>query len=46
MLGHLNVNSLWNKFVSIADVIQRIFDVLLLSEIKIDKRLLPGKQFA
>ena len=44
MLGHLNVNSLWNKFESIADVIQGPFGIFLLSETKIDESF-PDKQF-
>ena len=44
MLCHLNVNSLRDKFESIADVIQGTFDIFLLSETKIDKSF-PNKQF-
>ena len=40
MLGHLNINSLRNKFESIADVIQGTFDIFLLSE------SFPDKQFS
>ena len=43
ILGHLNVNSLRNKFESVADVIQGIFDIFLLSETKIES--FPDKQF-
>ena len=44
ILGHLNINSLRNKFESIADVIQGTFVIFLLSESKIDESL-PDKQF-
>ena len=44
MLGHLNVNSLRNKFESIADIIQGTFDIFLLSETKIDESF-PDKLF-
>ena len=44
MLCHLNVNSLRDKFESIADVIQGTFDIFLLSETKIDESF-PDKQF-
>ena len=43
-LGHLNINSLRNKFESIAGVIQGTFDIFLLSETKIDESF-PDKQF-
>ena len=44
MLGHLNINSLRNKFESIADVIHGTYDLFLLSETKIDENF-PDKQF-
>ena len=44
ILGHLNINSLRNKFESIADVIQGTSDIFLLSETKIDESF-PDKQF-
>ena len=44
ILGHLNSNSLRNKFESIVDVIQGSFDILLLSETKIDESF-PDKDF-
>ena len=44
MLGHVNGNSLRNKFESISDVIQGTFDIFLLSETKIVERF-PDKQF-
>ena len=34
--GHLNVNSIRNKFVSIQELIKRTFDIFLISETKID----------
>ena len=44
ILSHLSINSLRNKLQSIADVIQGIFDIFLLSETKIDESF-PDKQF-
>ena len=44
ILGHLNINSLRNKFESIADVIQGTFDIFILSETKIDESF-HDKQF-
>ena len=44
ILGHLNINSLRNKFESTADVIQGTFDIFLSSETKIDESF-PDKQF-
>ena len=44
ILGHLNINSLRNKFESIADVIQGTFYIFLLSGTKIDESF-PDKQF-
>ena len=43
MPTHLNVNSLRNKFESIANVIQGTFDIFVLSEIEIDESF-PHKQ--
>ena len=37
ILGHLNINSLRNKFELIVGVIQGTFDIFLLSETKIDE---------
>ena len=34
--GHLNVNSICNKFISIQKPIKSTFDIFLISEIKID----------
>ena len=42
--GHLNVNSIRNKFVSIAELIKRTFDIFLISETKIDDSF-PNAQF-
>ena len=42
--GHLNVNSIPNKFVSIQELIKRTFDVFLISETKIDDSF-PNAQF-
>ena len=44
ILGHLNINSLRNKFESIEDVIQGTFDVFLSSETKVGEGF-PDKQF-
>ena len=42
--GHLNVNSIRNKFVSIEEFIKRTFDIFLISETKIDDSF-PNAQF-
>ena len=42
--GHLNVNSIRNKFVSIEKLIKRTFDIFLISETKIDDSF-PNAQF-
>ena len=42
--GHLNVNSICNKFVSIQELIKRTFDMFLISETKIDDSF-PNVQF-
>ena len=42
--GHLNVNSIRNKFVSIQELIKRTFDIFLISETKIDDSF-PNAQF-
>ena len=44
ILGHLNVNSLRNKFKSVVDVIQGTLGSFLLSETKIDESF-SDKQF-
>ena len=38
--GHLNLNSIRNKSVSIQELIKRIFDIFLISETKIDDSFL------
>ena len=38
-LGHLNVNSIRNKFVFIQELIKKTFDIFLISETKIDDSL-------
>ena len=40
LFGHLNVNSIHNKFVSIQELIKRTFDIFLISETKIDDSIL------
>ena len=42
--GHLNVNSIRNKFVTIQELIKRTFDTFLISETKIDDSF-PNVQF-
>ena len=42
--GHLNGNSIRNKFVSIQELIKRTFDIFSISETKIDD-LFPNAQF-
>ena len=42
--GHLNVNSIRNKFVSLEELIKRTFDIFLISETKIDDSF-PNAQF-
>ena len=42
--GHLNVNSIRNKFASIQELIKRTFDIFLISETKIDGSF-PNAQF-
>ena len=44
IFGHLNVNSIRNKFVSIQELIKRTFDIFSVSETKIDD-LFPNAQF-
>ena len=43
-LGHLNVNFIPNKFVSIQELIKRTFDIFLISETKIGNSF-PNAQF-
>ena len=42
--GHLNVNPIRNKFISIQELIKRAFDIFLISETKIDDSF-PNAQF-
>ena len=42
--GHLNVNSIFNKFVSIQELIKGLFNIVLISETKIDDSF-PNAQF-
>ena len=42
--GHLNLNSVCNKFVSIQELIERTFAMFLISETKIDDSF-PNAQF-
>ena len=42
--GHLNINSIRNKFVSIQEHIKSTFDIFLISETKIDDSF-PNTQF-
>ena len=44
ILNHFDVNSLRNKFESVADVIQGTYDIFPLSETKTDESF-PDKQF-
>ena len=44
-LDHLNVNSIRNKFSSIAELVKDNIDVFLISETKIDSNF-PSPQFA
>ena len=41
--GHLNQNSIRKKFVSIEELIKRTFDVILISETKIDDSFLNAQ---
>ena len=44
-LGHLNVNSLRNKFESLNELIKDTFDIFLVSESKLDSSF-PDSQFS
>ena len=35
LFGHLNINSLWNKFKYLEEIIENMFDVFLVSECKL-----------
>ena len=43
IVGHLNINSIRNKFDFLADQIQGNFDILMTSETKLDESFLPGQ---
>ena len=45
IMGHLNINSLRNKFDSIKSIISPNFDVFLVSETKLDESF-PNNQFS
>ena len=45
IIGHLNINSLRNKFESLKSIISPIFDIFLVSETKIDESF-PKTQFS
>ena len=45
IIGHLNINSLRNKFESIKLIISPKFDILLVSETKLDESL-PNNQLS
>ena len=44
IVGHLNINSLWNKFEALQFIINRNLDIILLSEDKPDNSF-PSAQF-
>ena len=44
MLGHLNINSIPNKFTGIMDLVKENLDIFLISETKIDNSF-PDAQF-
>ena len=37
IIGHLNINSIRNKFVALSDIMKNNIDIILISETKIDK---------
>ena len=43
IVGHLNINSIRNKFDFLADQIQGNFDILMTSETKLDESFPPGQ---
>ena len=45
IMGHLNINSLRNKFESIKPIISPNFDIFLVSETKLDESF-PNNQFS
>ena len=45
ILGHLNINSLRNKFETVKNIIEDTFDIFLISETKIDNSF-PNSEFS
>ena len=43
IVGHLNVNSIRNKFDFLAPQVQGIIDILMISETKLDESFRPGQ---
>ena len=44
ILGHLNINSIRNKFITVQDIIKPNLDIFLVSETKLDQTF-PNNQF-
>ena len=44
VIGHININSIWQKFIFLKDIIGRNIDILLTSETKLDSSF-PDGQF-
>ena len=44
IIGHLNINSIRNKFIFLQDIVKSNLDIFLISETKIDSSF-PNKQF-
>ena len=40
--AYLNINSIWNKFDSLADIIKENIDILMISEAKVDNSFPNG----
>ena len=45
IFAHLNINSIWNKSDSLADIIKDNIDILMISETKVDDFFLVGQFF-
>ena len=45
IFAHLNINSIRNKFDSLADIIKDNIDILMISETKVDDSFLDGQFF-
>ena len=45
IFAHLNINSIWNKFDSLADIIKDNTDILMISETKVDDSFPDGQFF-